>query len=671
MKFRILFICLILNTLIFADGLVMPTNDNYPKDLLKNRMTKVELDIHGLIIEGKIYQEFVNESQDTTDGVYSYPLPENSKATKFLYWYDDTVYEAVLKVKEQAQNPGHGEKKLAERIDSYIGDNGIKIKLKNIPPNKIQKTELHYISKMKYNNGNCKHEIPLNTKNLIKYPYKNLEFEVNVNSNTTITNYNIPDFSNSLIKQNSDNKLKIELSQPKFYPNRNISFEYSIAQNNLGVDFYSSNNDTTKGHYGLFVKPNANPPADSILPKRMIFLLSNSNDMSGTKLAESVESIQSMIGELNNQDKFNIITFSNDCNNWQEKPVKANSENKDSSQTWLNNIGTSWGSDMDKGLNQSLEQINNSKYNNIIVVFTGGYSQVDPKNIAKNNKYKTGIFPVALGDDISYAQLEMTATQNYGYVTYINQNDNLKDKINTLYNKLSRPILKDIKMEYGNINLTDKMPPTVPSYYAGSYFFTTGRYDSPNNASLTTGGEGVNGIKTYNFNLDFTSQNDTCKFIEKFWAKTKIDRLEWETEIYGETQKIKQELIDLSLDYNIRCKYTAFIADYEKKAKIKYKKQNSPQQCSFIKDNYPNPCNPTTKFKIYLKKNSNQQMIQIYNILGRLVAVIDISHLSTGWHTVRFNGYDINGNRLASGTYIAVLKIDNRVVSSDKINIIK
>ncbi len=61
----------------------------------------------------------------------------------------------------------------------------------------------------------------------------------------------------------------------------------------------------------------------------------------------------------------------------------------------------------------------------------------------------------------------------------------------------------------------------------------------------------------------------------------------------------------------------------------------------------------------------------IYNLLGQLVAVIDISHLRAGWHEVRFDGLDRYGRMLPSGLYLVRLQINNRIANTLRIHLIK
>ena len=68
---------------------------------------------------------------------------------------------------------------------------------------------------------------------------------------------------------------------------------------------------------------------------------------------------------------------------------------------------------------------------------------------------------------------------------------------------------------------------------------------------------------------------------------------------------------------------------------------------------------------------SENKFIRIYNLLGQLVAVIDISHLGSGVHTIKFDGRDNWGNDLGSGIYFCQLVIGRKVQSTFRISLVK
>ena len=136
------------------------------------------------------------------------------------------------------------------------------------------------------------------------------------------------------------------------------------------------------------------------------------------------------------------------------------------------------------------------------------------------------------------------------------------------------------------------------------------------------------------------------------------------------TYSLKTQLIELSLKYNIRCRYTAYIADYETEYDVTFINVEpiALLPTSFIKMNYPNPFNPTTTIRLYIGKDNEAKtkLLKIFNILGQLVAVIDISNLPSGWHEVQFSGRDFLGNQLPSGIYFVTVKSEE-FIKTEKI----
>ena len=661
----ILLFSILTATFAFADGLLMPTDDNYPKDFLRNRMTRVTVNIHGLCAETFVYQEFVNEWTETVDAVYSFPLPPEARATEFLYWRNDTTFKAILKVREQATNPGTGEGGIVAYVNKYIGRNGIKVMLKRIAPGAIQRVQLHYTSICDYYMGKASYRFPLDTQDFVKYPLDHLQFTFNVESNSNISGFDIPGFPEYQVVQSDTNTLYLELNKPKAYLNRNLEFWFKTDNNQLGVDFYSAANDTMDGHFILFVRPQDEADPSTVFPKRVIFVLSASSRMFGYKLDQSKTAIKKALDLLVPSDYFNIIVYDYSVNQWQDIPVEATSENIQNAKNYLDNISSSYGSQMELGLKAALEQIPDNDFSNSILVFTDGRSPIDPGEIERLNQHKAGIFPIGIGDDLDRARMEMTAALNYGFVTYFDEDDNLIDGMLRVFNQVSQPIMKDAAFEFGRADLYQIMPRKIPTTYAGSYFFMSGRYQNPVKSALAIAGESVSGISAFDFQLDFTDDTNVNKFAESLWAKEMIDDLERRIEIYGENPVWKDSLIDLSLRYNIRCRYTAYVADYETEYTGIDRIENiAAVPSSYLLGNYPNPFNPTTTIRFYLSTgsaNTSVKFLKIYNSLGQLVAVIDISHLRPGYHSIKFNGLDFYGNALPSGLYFVRLEAGEEI----------
>ncbi|MBD3402146.1 T9SS type A sorting domain-containing protein [candidate division GN15 bacterium] len=76
-----------------------------------------------------------------------------------------------------------------------------------------------------------------------------------------------------------------------------------------------------------------------------------------------------------------------------------------------------------------------------------------------------------------------------------------------------------------------------------------------------------------------------------------------------------------------------------------------------LAQNYPNPFNPSTEIEFALPQAGHVR-VDVFNSLGRRVAVLVDQHLSAGHKVVTWDGTDINGRPVASGVYLYRLTTD-------------
>jgi Ca-activated chloride channel family protein len=664
LKLTIIMACAAMPAL--ADGLLMPADEAYPKDFLRNRMTRITAQIHGAVAETFVYQEFVNEWHKPTDAVYAFPLPPDARATEFLYWRNDSTFKAVLKEKEQATTPGTGEGGVAALVNRYIGRNGIKIELKGIQPGKIQKVELRYISLCDYYRGEFTYAYPLETSEFITWPLEQLECRFHVWSTAAISGSELEERSGAVVTSPNAHELHLAWAQAKSYATRDVLFRYRIDHREMGSDFYSALDDSGRGHFCLFVRPPATADSSLIWPRRILFLIGNSTNLSGYLLSQTLAAIDQALSLLKPADEFNVMLFNTNVQSWKNQPVAANAANIAAARNYLKTIGTTWGAQAEAGLEAALDQMKDESRSNSILLFSDGRALLDPKTIESRNSHQTAIFPVGLGEAPDRSRLEMLAALNYGFVTYFAETSHIITGMNRLFQLISQPLMQQVRMEYGRADLYDILPVKLPSAYAGSQFFTTGRYRNPGSSGLALGGMTLAGMTAYDFRLDFSADQRTNRFVLSLWAREMIDALESEIDIYGETAALKDSLIALSLGYGIRCRYTAYIADYvtEYPNTGVARPDAARVPRSYLLGNYPNPFNAGTSITFYISdadRLAKEKFIRIYNSLGQLVAVIDISAYGPGLHTIHFDGIDGRGEVLASGFYFVRLQAGTTV----------
>lgn len=681
-KIQILVLLFVAAVTVQGDGLLMPNEKDYPKDFLRHRMSKIIVQIHGLVAETAVYSEFENEWTEETDAVYSFPLPPDARATAFYYWVNDQVYKAVLKVREQSTNPGTGEGGVTAEVNAYLGRNSIRVQLNGIQAGAVQRLELQYVQICDYYQGECLYEFPLAGGDFTDYPLDHLEMNLTIQSENPIVRYALDYDAELKVKQADEKQLNLSFVKPKAYIQNNLKLSYTVANSEMGVDFYSTLHDSLGGHFNLFVRPAGEVAPADVYKRRVFFLLSNSGSMFGYKLEQSVAAIGQCLDLMNPEDEFNLIIFDRNVSVWKNQAVSADADNIQAAKQHLANVSAGWGNSLDLAIETALRQISSDQLMNAIIAFTDGYSPIDPREVEQQNIRQCGIFPVGIGDQLSRTRLEMVAALNYGFVTYFDEDDNIRAGILRLFGQISQPVLKNVFMEYAKSDLTRILPEKIPTLYAGSAFFMAGRYTAPGQSALSIAGFSPSGPMAFDALLDYSAVSSTHRFAASIWAKERIDALEREVDVYSETEVLKQELIDLSLSYNIRCRYTAYIADYATLpgdndagpwggAASVVETIQHPTSC--LLSCFPNPFNPETTIRFLISEadaEAGVKFIKVYNALGQLVALYDISGMRAGVYMFRLKAVNFRGEPLPSGVYFVRLVVGAKI-STIRVSVVK
>jgi DNA/RNA endonuclease YhcR with UshA esterase domain len=85
---------------------------------------------------------------------------------------------------------------------------------------------------------------------------------------------------------------------------------------------------------------------------------------------------------------------------------------------------------------------------------------------------------------------------------------------------------------------------------------------------------------------------------------------------------------------------------------------------------YPNPFNPKTEIRFMVNRNELTQL-NIYDIRGQLVSTLVNDRLAPQEYRITWDGSDLSGQRVSSGTYFARLRIGTEVMQVQKVTILK
>jgi hypothetical protein len=164
-----------------------------------------------------------------------------------------------------------------------------------------------------------------------------------------------------------------------------------------------------------------------------------------------------------------------------------------------------------------------------------------------------------------------------------------------------------------------------------------------------------------------TQENFVWEFTVEANTAEKQTKLTWENGYFGSVKKIilydqeLQRFVDMSA-----VKQYVFTKTVEKyRFKIifgseKFVAENL-QADKIVFNNYPNPFGSETQFNFTLPLDfaNSHVSIKVYNAMGQEVSHLASKSYAAGFHEIKWEGKDQNGNVLPKGLYICRLQIEN------------
>lgn len=87
--------------------------------------------------------------------------------------------------------------------------------------------------------------------------------------------------------------------------------------------------------------------------------------------------------------------------------------------------------------------------------------------------------------------------------------------------------------------------------------------------------------------------------------------------------------------------------------------------------NFPNPFNPETTISFSVTESSSFVKLEIFNVKGQKVKLLMDCKTVPGNYRCVWNGRNDVGKRVASGEYLAILKVDEKVIAEKKLLLLK
>lgn len=572
--------------------------------------TDVDAHVTGYIARVNVTQHFTNPYDDPIEAVYVFPLPQNAAVDGMTMRIGEKVIVGVIKKRDEAREiyeaaieAGQTASLLEqERPNIFTQTVG------NILPGDDIYIEITYVQDLAYDHGTYEFVFPMvvgprfipgepngtqtgggwadNTDQVpdadritppvIKPEFRSghdISLTLQVEAGVPIQNFECPSHDISQ-KDESPSKTVVEIKSGDQIPNKDFIFRYDVAGRKPEYALLTHARDVGDGvidgdgaidgdgYFMLMIQPQAEMSLNEITPRELYFVVDCSGSMSGFPIEKAKEAMKLCIENLHPDDYFQIIKFSDAANGFAPNPVPNTPSNVKNALTYIDNIYGSGGTMMIEGIKAALDGPRDRNRRRIVLFMTDGYIGNEAEILAaiEDKLGNARLFSFGVGSSVNRYLLEKMAQVGRGQVTYCRQDEAAEEKVELFYERISKPYLMDIEIDWNGLEVTEVYPERIPDLFAGQPVIIHGRYTRSGSATITVSGKVRGKTVEQDIPVVFPAVKEENDVIATLWARTKIERLSDEQYSRGEDPDIVNEITQLALEYNLMSSYTSFVA---------------------------------------------------------------------------------------------------------------
>jgi Ca-activated chloride channel family protein len=566
-----LILAVFLSPIALADGIIIPMpphpHDPFPPNL-SIKYHHVDIKIDNQVAQTTVDQVFINNYHRDIEGTYIFPMPEDISISKFSMFVGGEEIKGKILDKYEARQIYEDivRRKKDPALLEYFKDGMFKASVYPIPAHGETRIKLNYSEILKANGGICGYRYTLNTEKFSHDPLQSVKLTVEINSNQPIKSIYSPSHDIRIEREN-DHHAKVTYVEENTRPDKDFLLYYTVSEKDVGFNLLPYEDEDHERFFLAMISPQVEVPADRTSSKNIIFILDTSGSMQGEKIRQAKGALAFCLNSLNTGDRFNVIDFDDEIKSFKTGLVRAGHQNIEEALSFVEKCEAEGGTNINDALLTGLKQIEGNGEASFIIFLTDGLPTVGEtdimhilQNVKKANDSDARIFVFGVGYDVNTRLLDRLAQDNHATSDYVRPSEDIEVKVSGFYNKVSHPILTNVQLSFGDVEVYDVYPKELPDIFKGSQLVVLGKYRNDGQTLVTLSGSAQRTPRRFTYEVDFSS-NHKNDFIPRIWATRKIGYLIDQIRLHGENKELVNEVVRLSKKYGVITEYTSFLVD--------------------------------------------------------------------------------------------------------------
>jgi Ca-activated chloride channel family protein len=560
--------------LAFADGALYLAKGGGEFPL---KRTDVQARVTGNVVSATVTQTFTNPNKDRIEAVYLFPLPNRAAVDDMEMKIGTRVIKGQIATRAAAQTAyanavregQHAALLEQERPNMFTFSVG------NIDPGTDIQVRLHYFEEAQFDAGTYEMVVPTTIgprynpasvadASKITTPYATrtgatIGISIRLDPGMDLERIESKWHETDVTKSGAQSA-EVKLKNLAEIPNRDFVLRWRVAAAACKTAFFAYKpNASQPGYLSMFLEPRHDAPDGEIMPRELFFLLDTSGSMSGTPIQTVQAAIKKALANLYANDTFQIIDFADRASSFSPAPVSATPANRKRGVDYLDHLRAAGGTNQLAGIHAALTapgDVNRVRY---VVFMTDGYIGNEKEVVALTKKEigNAHIFSFGIGSSVNRYLLDEVAIAGRGKAEYLGPHEDATTLVDRFYQRIGRPYLTDISIDWGGIQTSEMEPAFIPDLSAFEPLDVHVRYTGKPNGTITVRGRIAGKPYEQAFKVALEESDPEHAPLERLWARARIAGLERAEHWQGSMSDL---ISGLALEHRLLTQYTAFVA---------------------------------------------------------------------------------------------------------------
>lgn len=317
------------------------------------------------------------------------------------------------------------------------------------------------------------------------------------------------------------------------------------------------------GYFMLTLSPGHAP--GEVQPRDLTVVMDVSGSMSGEKMEQARQALHQLLATLEPSDRFRLLAFSSAVRAEDRGWTAARGRGIERAREWVDDLVADGGTNIEAALREAFRLESPRDRLPVVVFLTDGLPSVGEESperlaeIADSRARRARVFAFGVGHDVNTQLLDRLGEAGRGDTDYVQPGENVERALSLLATKIRHPVLTDLELSGGPVEITEVYPVHIPDVFAGEELVLFGRYDGDGQSQLTVSGERVGRALEFSTEHVFPEDSDANDYIPRLWASRKLGHLERQVWTEGITESLAEEIRTLALRYGLPSRYTAYL----------------------------------------------------------------------------------------------------------------